>query len=132
MIFVVYNGGTHKNAMQPTNRSTVSALLRRQRFRSFWRGRRCGLRLNLAVNLSPPPHPLLIPERLHRIGQRGFGNHWNASRQMALIEEIQRKTRSDQFEFSKHAVDQSIIRRISVEELRQAIENGEIITRRSR
>lgn len=46
---------------------------------------------------------------------------------MALIEEIQRKIRSDPFEFSKHAVDQSIIRRISVEELRQAIENGEII-----
>ena len=46
---------------------------------------------------------------------------------MALIEEIQRKIRFDQFEFSKHAVDQSIIRRISVEELRQAIENGEII-----
>ena len=46
---------------------------------------------------------------------------------MALIEEIQRKIRFAQFEFSKHAVDQSIIRRISVEELRQAIENGEII-----
>jgi len=46
---------------------------------------------------------------------------------MALIEDIQRKIRADQFEFSKHATDQSIIRRISVAELRQAIENGEII-----
>ena len=46
---------------------------------------------------------------------------------MALIEEIQRKIQADQFEFSKHATDQSIIRHISVVELRQAIENGEII-----
>ena len=34
---------------------------------------------------------------------------------------------SEQFEFSKHAVDQSIIRRISVEEVRVAILNGEVI-----
>ena len=46
---------------------------------------------------------------------------------MALIEEIQRKNQADQFEFSKHATDQSIIRHISLAELRQAIENGEII-----
>ena len=46
---------------------------------------------------------------------------------MALIKEIQEKIRADQFEFSKHATDQSIIRHISVAELRQAIENGEII-----
>ena len=49
------------------------------------------------------------------------------SHQMALIKEIQEKIRADQFEFSKHATDQSIIRHISVAELRQAIENGEII-----
>ena len=46
---------------------------------------------------------------------------------MALIEDIQRKVRADQFEFSKHATDQSIIRHISVGELRQAIDHGKII-----
>ena len=35
--------------MQPTNRFTVSALLRRRRFRSFHSGRRCGLRLIATV-----------------------------------------------------------------------------------
>ena len=37
------------NAMQPTIRLTVSALLPRRRFRSFWIGRRCGLRLIATV-----------------------------------------------------------------------------------
>ena len=46
---------------------------------------------------------------------------------MALIEEIQRKIRSGEFEFSKHAVDQSILRGIGVAELQQAIASGEII-----
>ena len=46
---------------------------------------------------------------------------------MAVFQEIQRKFRSDQFEFSKHAADQSIIRGVSVAELRQAIKTGEII-----
>jgi hypothetical protein len=32
-----------------------------------------------------------------------------------------------QLEFTQHAVDQSILRYISVQELRQAIENGEIV-----
>lgn len=34
---------------------------------------------------------------------------------------------ADQFEFSRHAVDQSILRRISVQEAREAIASGEII-----
>ena len=46
---------------------------------------------------------------------------------MSLIAELRRKIESDQFEFSKHAVDQSISRRISVQELREAIASGEII-----
>lgn len=46
---------------------------------------------------------------------------------MPPIGEIRNKVASDNFEFSKHAVDQSIIRRISVLELREAIFNGEII-----
>ena len=32
-------------SMQPTTRSMVSALLPRRHFHSFWKGRRCGLRL---------------------------------------------------------------------------------------
>ena len=46
---------------------------------------------------------------------------------MSMIEEIRKKVAADEFEFSKHAVDQSIIRRISVQELREAISNGEVI-----
>ena len=44
-----------------------------------------------------------------------------------MIEEIRAKIAAGRFEFSKHAVDQSLIRRISVQELREAIANGEII-----
>ena len=43
------------------------------------------------------------------------------------IEEIRKKIEADQFEFSKHAVDQSIIRRITVQELREVFLNGEVI-----
>ena len=46
---------------------------------------------------------------------------------MPVIEEIRKKVVADEFEFSKHAVDQTIIRRISVSEMRDAISNGEII-----
>ena len=46
---------------------------------------------------------------------------------MSMIEEIRKKVAADEFEFSKHAVDQSIIRRISVQELREAISNGDVI-----
>ena len=44
-----------------------------------------------------------------------------------MIGEIRKKIAVDAFEFSKHAVDQTIIRRISVPELREAISNGVII-----
>jgi hypothetical protein len=44
-----------------------------------------------------------------------------------VIEQIRSKVATDQFEFSQHAVDQSILRRISVQELRECIESGEII-----
>ena len=43
------------------------------------------------------------------------------------IEKIRQKIAQGQFEYSRHAVDQSIIRRISVRELREAIATGEII-----
>jgi hypothetical protein len=44
---------------------------------------------------------------------------------MSLIAQLRGKIESGQFEFSKHAVDQSILRRISVQEIREAIANGE-------
>ena len=46
---------------------------------------------------------------------------------MPVIEEIRKKVAADEFEFSKHAVDQTIIRHISVSEMRETISNGEII-----
>jgi len=46
---------------------------------------------------------------------------------MAMIDEIQRKIEADQFEFSKHATDQSIVRRISVQEVRELSGSAEVI-----
>jgi hypothetical protein len=44
-----------------------------------------------------------------------------------LIEEIRQKISESLFEFSKHAVDQLILRGIRVKEIREAISSGEII-----
>jgi hypothetical protein len=44
-----------------------------------------------------------------------------------MINDIRHKIAQGKFEFSRHAVDQSIIREIRVKELTEAIENGEII-----
>jgi hypothetical protein len=46
---------------------------------------------------------------------------------MTVIGKIRKKIAQRQFEFAQHAVDQSIIRHISVQELCEAIANGEII-----
>ena len=46
---------------------------------------------------------------------------------MAAIHEIRDKIAKDQFEFSRHAVDQSILRRINVQKIREAIEDGKVI-----
>src|SRR5437870_280457 len=46
---------------------------------------------------------------------------------MAIIDDIRAKIVGSQFEFSQHAVDQSIVRQISVQELREAIAVGEVI-----
>jgi hypothetical protein len=46
---------------------------------------------------------------------------------MAMIRELRSKIAQGQFEFSQHAVDQSIIRRISVHEIREAFANGQVI-----
>jgi hypothetical protein len=45
----------------------------------------------------------------------------------SLIEEIRQKFSDEQFEFSKHAADQSILRNILVREVSDAIANGQII-----
>jgi hypothetical protein len=42
---------------------------------------------------------------------------------MGMLEEIRGKIQKRQYEFSKHAVDQSIIRDIAVAELEQAVSN---------
>jgi hypothetical protein len=44
-----------------------------------------------------------------------------------MLDEIHIKFGSDQFEFSKHATDQSILREINVQEIREAVSIGEII-----
>ena len=46
---------------------------------------------------------------------------------MPMIEDIQTKIANEQYEFSKHAVDQSIIRQIRLHEIVEAIANGQII-----
>jgi hypothetical protein len=44
-----------------------------------------------------------------------------------MIDEIREKIAAGSFEFSKHAVDQSILRGISVKEIRDAFSSGDII-----
>ena len=46
---------------------------------------------------------------------------------MAMIEQLREKFFRDEFEFSKHAVDQTVLRKISVQEIRYVISIGEII-----
>lgn len=46
---------------------------------------------------------------------------------MSLIDELQEKIEGGEFEFSKHAVDQSIIRCISVQEVREALARAELV-----
>ena len=46
---------------------------------------------------------------------------------MPLIDDLRSKISQNAFEFSKHAVDQTILRNISVQEIRDVINNGEII-----
>lgn len=44
-----------------------------------------------------------------------------------MIEKIREKISAGQFEFSRHAVDQSILRHITLQNIREAIADGEII-----
>lgn len=46
---------------------------------------------------------------------------------MGLVEEIQAKVAAGTFEFSRHAAGQSLKRRISVQEVREAVAGGELI-----
>jgi hypothetical protein len=46
---------------------------------------------------------------------------------MGLIDDIREKVARGQFEFSQHAVDQSFVRHISVQELRESIASGKVI-----
>ncbi len=46
---------------------------------------------------------------------------------MAFIDDIRANIARGRFEFSRHAADQSILRRISVQELHEAVAAGEII-----
>ena len=44
-----------------------------------------------------------------------------------MIEEIREKLSTGQFEFSKHAVDLSILRQVTLQDMRETITDGEII-----
>ena len=44
-----------------------------------------------------------------------------------MIEEIRRKFQDQSYEYSLHAADQSILRRISRREVEEAMESGEVI-----
>jgi len=44
-----------------------------------------------------------------------------------MIVEISERVSANQFEFSKHAVDQSILRHVTLKDIREAIADGEII-----
>lgn len=46
---------------------------------------------------------------------------------VAFIDDIGKKISAGHFEFSKHAVDQSILRRITLAEVREAVANAEVI-----
>ena len=44
-----------------------------------------------------------------------------------MIDELRSKIAANHFEFTRHALGQSILRGISVQELREAMQNGEVI-----
>jgi len=44
-----------------------------------------------------------------------------------MIEQIRAKISENAFEFTRHAADQSILRKITISEVREAIQNAEII-----
>lgn len=47
--------------------------------------------------------------------------------QVALVDEIRAKIALGQYEFSRHAVDQTILRRITLTEIREVTSNAELL-----
>jgi len=56
-----------------------------------------------------------------------YGGSIHCKLYTTLIDDLHNKIKANQFEFSRHAVDQSILRHVSVWEVREAIANGEVI-----
>ncbi len=52
---------------------------------------------------------------------------WVYNQIMGMIDEIREKIVQGQFEFSLHALDQTILRRITVQEVREAVSAGEVV-----
>ncbi len=46
---------------------------------------------------------------------------------MALADDIRAKVAAGQFEFSRHATDQTVVRHISVQEIREAVAGAQVI-----
>ncbi len=46
---------------------------------------------------------------------------------MSLVDDLRGKIEAGRFELSRHAVDQSILRHIGLQEMREAVANGEVI-----
>ena len=46
---------------------------------------------------------------------------------MKIVVEIQEKFANEQFEFSQHALDRTILRKISVQEIREASQTAELL-----
>ncbi len=44
-----------------------------------------------------------------------------------MISQLRSKIAANQFEFTRHALDQSVLRGITIQELRETISNGEVI-----
>src|SRR5690348_4989849 len=46
---------------------------------------------------------------------------------MALIDDLRAKFAANEFEFSRHALDQTLLRGITVQEVREAVATGQVI-----
>jgi len=74
-----------------------------------------------------PPVPVQFAEKPIRSRVCSSAVSELASVLMTLIEAIREKVLANDFEFSQHAVDQTILRRISVREIREAFGTGKVI-----
>ncbi len=69
---------------------------------------------------------LIVIPRPSALGPQAYQSIRNKPR-MSLIRAIRAKFAADRFELSKHAVDRSITRGISVQDLREAVSTAEVI-----